>query len=199
MTKKAPTQDDYSLNKPTPDKKITAPDLPYPPRDPKNYRPRIGMIACGGITETHLTAYKKAGYNIVALCDLIEERARKRQAQFYPDALVTTDYREVLARDDIEVVDIATHPRERVPLIEDALKAGKHVLSQKPFVLDLDVGQRLADLADQQGVKLAVNQNGRWAPHFSYIRHAVKGGLIGDLMSAHVAVHWDHTWTIGTP
>jgi predicted dehydrogenase len=44
------------------------------------------------------------------------------------------------------------------------LRAKKHVLSQKPFVLDLDTGARLADLADEMGVKFAVNQNGRWAP-----------------------------------
>ena len=52
-------------------------------------------------------------------------------------------------------------------MIETALAAGKHVLSQKPFVLDLDDGTRLADLADESGVVLAVNQNGRWAPHLS--------------------------------
>ena len=96
-------------------------------------------------------------------------------------------------------MDIATHPPERLPLIEDALRAGKHVLSQKPFVLDLDAGERLAGLADAQGVKLAVNQNGRWSPHFSYIRQAVRAGLLGDLLSIHQGVHWDHTWTAGTP
>jgi predicted dehydrogenase len=191
--------DDYSLSKKSPDAPMPAPNLPYAPREPKSYRPPIGMIACGGITEIHLKAYKKAGYNIVALCDLIPERARKRQKQFYPDAFVTTDYRELLQRDDIKVVDIATHPPERVVLIEDALRAGKHVLSQKPFVLDLDVGERLVALAAQSGRKLAVNQNGRWAPHFSYIRQAVRAGLIGDILSLHQAVHWDHTWTIGTP
>lgn len=193
------TEDDYSLSKTTPDRKIAAPDLPYQPRDPKSYRPKIGMIACGGITETHLKAYKQAGYDVVALCDLIEARAKKRQSQFYPKAYVTTDYRQVLERDDIEVVDIATHPPEREPLIEAALRAKKHVLSQKPFVLDLDTGERLVRLADEQGVKLAVNQNGRFAPHFSYIREAVKAGLVGDVLGAHVSVHWDHTWVKGTP
>ena len=49
-----------------------------------------------------------------------------------------------------------------------------------------------------RGVKLAVNQNGRWAPHFAYIREAVKAGLIGEVIGVHVAVHWDHTWTKGT-
>lgn len=191
--------EDYSLEQGGTTVEVAAPELPYQPRDPKTYRPAIGMIACGGITETHCKAYSKAGYNVVALCDLIEERARKRQKAFFPKADVTTDYREILARPDIEVVDIATHPRERLPLIEAALRAGKHVLSQKPFVLDLDAGDRLVRLADEQGVRLAVNQNGRWAPHFSYLRHAVKAGLIGELVSVHMGVHWDHSWTKGTP
>jgi predicted dehydrogenase len=73
------------------------------------------------------------------------------------------------------------------------------VLSQKPFVLDLDVGERLVALADARNVRLAVNQNGRWAPHFSYLRQAIAAGLLGDLVSAHLSVHWDHTWTVGTP
>ena len=191
--------DNYAISSADPKAPMPAPDLPYKPRSTRAYRPNIGLIACGGITESHLKAYTKAGYNVVALCDLIEERARKRQQQFYPDAFVTTDYRDVLKRDDIEVIDIATHPPERAPLIEAALRSRKHVLSQKPFVLDLDKGQELADLADAQGVRLAVNQNGRWSPHFSYIRQAVQAGLLGDLMSLHLAVHWDHTWTQGTP
>ena len=104
-----------------------------------------------------------------------------------------------LARDDIAVVDITPHPAERLALIEAALEAGKHVLSQKPFVLDLDAGARLADLADEKGVVLAVNQNGRWAPHLSWMREAVRAGLIGDVQSCHVAIHWDHSWIEGTP
>ena len=84
-----------------------------------------------------------------------------------------------LARDDIEVVDLTPHPAERLALIEAALAAGKHVLSQKPFVLDLDEGARLCDLADAKGVRLAVNQNGRWAPHLAWMREAVHAGLIG--------------------
>ena len=88
-----PTEDDYSLSKKTPETIIPAPDLPYQPRDPKTYSPKIGLIGCGGITEAHLTAYKAAGYNIAALCDPRKERAEKRRAQFYPDAKIFTDYR----------------------------------------------------------------------------------------------------------
>jgi predicted dehydrogenase len=66
-------------------------------------------------------------------------------------------------------------------------------------VLDLDLGERLADLATARGLVLAVNQNGRWAPHLSYMREAVRQGLIGEVQSVHIAMHWDHGWIVGTP
>ncbi len=176
----------------------TALALPYQPRDPQHYNPPIGLIGCGGITRDHLRAYRSAGYRVVALCDVDIERARQRQHEFYPEADVYDDYHALLRRDEIEVVDIATHPPIRPPIIEAALRARKHVLSQKPFVLDLDVGQQLADLADEFQVRLAVNQNGRWAPHFSYMREAVQAGLLGEIAGIHFSVHWDHSWVRGT-
>ncbi len=175
------------------------PVLPYLPCDPQHYRPKIGLIGCGGISHYHLQAYRAAEYEVVALSDVNRSAAKQRQAEFYPSAKVYTDHRDLLRIDSLDVVDVATHPEVRVPLVEDALRAGKHVLSQKPFVLDLDVGERLADLADKQGVRLAVNQNGRWAPHFSYIREAVRAGLIGDVAGVHCGVHWNHGWVRGTP
>ena len=84
-------------------------------------------------------------------------------------------------------------------MIETALRAGKHVLSQKPFVIDLDAGARLCDLADAKGVVLAVNQNGRWAPHLSWMREAVRAGLVGQVHSVDVSIHWNHGWIKGTP
>ena len=178
--------------------RVPPPNVAYLPKDPATYRPAIGLIGCGGISASHLSAYKSAGYNVVALCDLIETRAKRRQTEYFPDAAIYVDYKDLLKRDDIEVVDIATHPRDRVPIIEDALNARKHVLSQKPFVLDLDLGRHFAALADEKGVRLAVNQNGRWAPHFSYIREAIRSGMLGEVFAAHLAVHWDHGWIAGT-
>ncbi len=175
-----------------------AAELPYRPPTPKN-RPGIGLIGCGGITAHHLTAYRAAGYPVVALCDPDLARAQERRATFYPDAAIYTDARDLLRREEVEVVDIATHPSERVALIEAALMAHKHVLSQKPFVLDLDTGERLCALAEKKGLHLAVNQNGRWAPHVAYLRLAVAAGLLGELTSADLSVHWDHSWVVGTP
>src|SRR5262244_2015311 len=190
--------DDYGLSKTQTGPQIGAPVLPYHPQNPKSYNPAIGVVGCGGIATQQLNAYRHAGFRLTALCDHTESKARAYQERFYPEAFVTTDYRELLRRDEIEVVDITTHPEDRVEIIEEALGAGKHVLSQKPFVVDLDVGERLVELADARGVRLAVNQNGRWAPHFSFIREALMAGLIGRLMSAHFSLHWDHNWIIGT-
>ena len=177
---------------------VAAPDLPYQPRDPESYRPAIGLIGCGGISEMHLRAYKNAGYEVAALCSRDRARAEGRRDEFYPEADIYLDYRDLLARDDIEVVDITPHPEERVPILAAAIDAEKHILSQKPFVVDLDVGEALVARADARGVKMAVNQNGRWAPHFSYMRQAVAAGLVGKVQSVQFAVHWDHNWIAGS-
>lgn len=180
-------------------RRVPAPELPYRPKDPESYDPGIGLIGCGGITVQHLRAYQAAGYRVVAMCDVVEENAQRRKEEFYPQADIYTDHRKLLDRADIDVVDITTHPAVRTQLIEDALNAGKHVLSQKPFVLDLDVGERLVQLAQEKNLRLAVNQNARWAPHFSYAREAYRNRYLGDLHGVHLTVRWDHRWVEGTP
>jgi predicted dehydrogenase len=191
-------KNDYALAGRKISGRFPAPKLPYQPRDPKHYNPGIGLIGCGGISETHLRAYRAAGYRVIALCDLKENKAQNRRKQFFPKAAVYVDYRELLDRPDIEVVDIATHTIDRPPIVENSLRAGKHVLSQKPFASDLATGQRMVVLARRQKRLLAVNQNGRWAPHFSYVREAVWAGLLGELTGVNLSVHWDHTWVVGT-
>jgi predicted dehydrogenase len=173
--------------------------LAFTPQLPRDYRPQIGLIGCGGITVEHLRAYRQAGFTVVAMCDLVKQRAERRAAEFFPKATCFTDYRKLLDDPSIEVVDITTHPEQRSQIIRDAMLSGKHVLSQKPFVTDLTEGQRLVELAVQQKVRLAVNQNGRWAPHYRFARSAIQAGLLGDVFSVHMSGHWDHTWVRGTP
>ena len=177
---------------------VQAPDLPYVPPVPENYRPRIALIGAGGIASAHLDAYRTAGFDVAAICNRSPEKAQALRNEYFPKAFVTDNFDELLADESIEVFDITPHPADRLPLIEKALMARKHVLSQKPFVLDLAVGERLIEMAASQGVRLAVNQNGRWAPHLAYMREAVKAGLIGDVTACHVSIHWDHSWIAGT-
>lgn len=190
---------EYGLSKQVKSGHIPAPELPYLPRMPRHYRPKIGLIGAGGVTEYHLRAYQKMGLEVAAICDVDLKRAQTRRDEFFPHASLYSNFLEVLRRDDIAVIDAALHPEPRVPLIEAAIRAGKHILSQKPFAIDLDVAERLADLAHDRGVKLAVNQNGRWAPHFAYAREVVRAGLLGEIGSVDFHLAFDHSWTIGTP
>ena len=198
MSGGTPDQDTYAL-KSAALAEVAAPTLPYLPPMPRNYRPRIALIGAGGIAAAHLDAYRKADWEVAAICGRTRDKAEARAKEFAPHAKITDRFEEILAERSIDVLDITPHPADRLPLIEAALKAGKHVLSQKPFVLDLADGKRLVKLARDKGVKLAVNQNGRWAPHLSWMRGAVRAGLIGEVISAHVSVHWNHGWIAGTP
>jgi predicted dehydrogenase len=170
----------------------TAQNVDYRPPRPSSTATEIGLVGCGAITQLMLAAYLSAGFNVTAFSDPIGAAAEARRARFFPDARVFSDHREMLDRTQVEVVDVATHTDVRPAIVSDCLEAGRHVLSQKPFVEDIGVGEQLCDLADRQGVKLAVNQNGRWAPHFSFLRTAVSAGLIGDVSSADFSVHWSH-------
>lgn len=187
-------EDDYGLSPDKERKIIAAPPVDYLPRNPKNYHPKIGLIGTGGISEFHLKNYQTCGFEVAAISNRTLSKAVEKRDQFYPNAEVYADYRDLLDRADIEVVDITPHPDDRLPILREALKAGKHVLSQKPFVHDLKDGRELVELADSMNLKIAANQNGRWAPHFSYLRNAIASGLIGRVVSVDFSLQWDQTW-----
>ncbi|MCF7760414.1 MAG: Gfo/Idh/MocA family oxidoreductase [Cephaloticoccus sp.] len=175
------------------------PKLNYLPRGPRfPGRHKLGLIGCGGIAQYHLTAAKSFGVEVVALADVNQAAAQNRRDEFFPKAEIYADHRALLARKDITVVEIATHTAVRGAQIKDALNAGKHVLSQKPFTFDLREGRRLAALAKRKGLRLGVNQNGRWAPQFAVLLAAVRQGLLGDIHTLDMVLAWDHTWTRGT-
>ena len=175
-----------------------APELPYLPPMPKDRSIGIALVGAGGISAAHLDAYRAYGLNVLMICSRDLARARARRDAFFPRADATDDFEKALGDPRIKVVDLTTHPDVRAGLMRRAFAAGKHVLSQKPFVEDLATGQALVEEAERLGVKLAVNQNGRWAPHLAYMREAVAAGLIGEVIGAHVAIRWNHGWIAGT-
>lgn len=198
MSGETPDADTYALRAadvPT----IEAPSLDYMPPMPQSYRPRIALIGAGGIASAHLDAYRKAGFDVAAICNRTLSKAEALRAEFFPDAVVTDRYDDLLHDTSIAVFDITPHADVRFGMIKKALAAGKHVLSQKPFVTNLDAGEALISLARDKGVRLAVNQNGRWAPHMAYMREAVRTGVIGRVSSCHAHMHWDHSWITPTP
>lgn len=174
-----PEEPEYGLGSIAEERRIAAPEVPYLPREPRSYRPPLALVGCGGISEMHLRAYRAAGYEVVALANPTRAKAEARRAEFFPHAELYASHTELLrAHPEVEVVDVAKHPDVRTPIIEDCLRAGRRVLSKKPFVTDLDTGERLGLLAEEHGRRLAVNQNGRWAPHLSWMREAVRANLV---------------------
>jgi len=194
----AKTNSEYGLSQQVHSAHVEAPALAYLPPSPRAWKPKIGLIGAGGVSEYHLRAYERMGLDVAVICDVDPQRARARRDAFYPEAAVCTEFTELLRRDDVAVVDIAVHPEQRLPVLDAAIQAGKHVLSQKPFALDLDLAERVIEQAEARGLKVAVNQNGRWAPHFAYAREAVRVGLLGEVGSVDFHLGFDHSWTVGT-
>jgi predicted dehydrogenase len=128
---KTPDLDAYNLKSAVP-ADIPAPELPYRPPMPRSYRPRIALVGAGGISAAHLQAYRSAGFDVAVICSRTRANAESRRDQYFPHAEATDDIQGTLTRDDIAVVDLTPHPAERLALIETALRAGKHVLSQSP-------------------------------------------------------------------
>jgi len=193
-----PSQDDYALVAKAA-AEVEAPDLPYRPPMPRDRKQPIALVGAGGISAAHLDAYARHGLNVVAISSRDLDRARARRDAYFPAARVTDDFDSLLSDPNVSVFDLTAHPDVRLDLMRRALNAGKHVLSQKPFVDNLDDGGKLVELAERRGLRLAVNQNGRWAPHLAYIREAVAAGLIGEVTGVHVEIRWNHGWIAGTP
>ncbi len=185
---------EYGISTPKHDIMIKAPHLDYLPQLPQDLNTPIGLIGAGGISEYHLKAYKKAGLNVAAIANRNLEKAKSRCNEFFPNATTHSNYHDILNNHKIKVIDVTTHVDTRTNIIADCLKAGKHVLSQKPLVTDLTDAEKLIQTAKENNVLLAVNQNGRWAPHFSYIRNAIASGIIGEITSVDFSLQWDQTW-----
>ncbi|GCE15183.1 Gfo/Idh/MocA family protein [Tengunoibacter tsumagoiensis] len=169
------------------------------PHVPAHYRPGIGIIGSGGIVRgAHLPAYQKYGLNVIGIYDIQPAATQAAQAQWSTLRIFET-LDELLDNPDIEVVDIATHPAQRVELIQRALAAGKHVLSQKPFAPDLSTARMLVTEAEQRGLLLAVNQNGRWSPAWRVATLLLQQQAIGSLLAVTHLFETSFAWRPGSP
>jgi scyllo-inositol 2-dehydrogenase (NAD+) len=150
----------------------------------------IGLIGtgwCGGIR-----ADTCAASPIVAelhIAEIKEERLRE-VAEKTQAASATTDYREVLARKNIDAVIISATPETtHYPLAKDALAAGKHVFLEKPLALTLDEADELIALSHKQKRKFAIGYSQRFNPKFAYVKKSLAEKSIGDPVCALVSRH----------
>src|SRR3712207_5914666 len=107
----------------------------YQPAPPEKKDYGIGVVGCGGIMRgAHLPAYREFGYRVVGCCDVSPEAVRAVQEQFEVP-FGTIDIEELIRRPDVEILDVAVPASVRREVMEQVSRAGKPILSQKPFAM----------------------------------------------------------------
>ena len=110
------------------------------------------------------------------------EAAVAAAADRYGVATWTTDWRDLVARDDVEIVDVCTPPGTHAEIVEAALGAGKAVLCEKPLAADYASARRAADVAERASRPNAIGFNYRRLPAVSLLKELVAEGRIGDVL-----------------
>lgn len=156
------------------------PDTELRPKHPSDKSIGIALLGCGEIVNiAHLPAYKEAGLNVIACFDLDQEAAAKTAEKFgIPNVCASLD--EMLAREDVQIIDIAIHMAGRKEAFELCAKAGKNVLLQKPVAHSYFDAQEYVRMADENKIAYAVNQQARWAGTHLLIKKWIEDGAIGE-------------------
>ncbi len=148
---------------------------------------RVGIVGCGGISNgKHMPSLKKVEEcEMVAFCDLIEERAVKAMKQYgTPDAYYTTNYMDIANDPNIDVVHVLTPNREHSFISIAMLEHGKHVMSEKPMAINAAEAKKMLDAAAKSGKKLTVGYQNRQRPEVQQMREVVKSGALGEIYFA---------------
>ena len=165
---------------------------------------RVGMIGYGFMGAVHSHAWQavKRAFDVEAVPVLAVLCGRDRAgvevaAKRYGFAETATDWREVVKRDDIDVIDICTPGDSHMPVAVDALEAGKHVLCEKPLansVAEAEAMTLVAERATAAGQRSMVGFNYRRTPAIKLARQLVADGRVGDLRHVRGAYLQDGSW-----
>ena len=149
---------------------------------------KVAVIGCGGIANSkHMPGLKTVKEaEMVAFCDIIEERAEKAKKEFgTPDSKVYTDYKELLKDESIDVVHICTPNRSHSFITIDSLRAGKHVMVEKPMAKTAAEAREMVKVAKETGKKLTVGYQNRCRPESVYLKKEVmEKGVLGEVYYA---------------
>lgn len=150
---------------------------------------KVGIISAGGIVRwAHLPAIKKIdNIEVVAICDVNEEQAITVASE-YDIKLCYKDYKQMLAEANIDAVIIGTPTCFHSPQAIDALKAGKHVLLEKPDAMNVDEAMETMRVAEETGKTLMVIRNNRFYPASQFLKKYIEDGHMGEIYAARC--HW---------
>ncbi len=167
---------------------------------------RVGLIGSGFIAkQKHLPAWKNVERTarVVALCDPNVTQA-KELAQAHGIPKVYSDFRKMLEAERLDAVDICSPPRTHADLAVGALKAGAHVLIEKPMAIDTEECDCILAAARESGRKICVAHSDLFYPSFLKAREILKAGTIGEFRGMRIFLstpvdyitskpgHWAH-------
>ena len=140
---------------------------------------RVGLIGCGNIgAGGHLPAYAHSPEaELVAVCDAVEELVHAASER--SGATAYTDYRRLLERKDINMVDICLPTYLHAQVAVAAAEAGKHVLCEKPMAHTLEAAEAMIEAAEKAGVKLMIGQVRRFDRRYVSIKEQIDAGKVG--------------------
>lgn len=144
-----------------------------------NHTLRAGVLGCGEIGRRgHIPGFQAAGVEVVAVCDANQARAESTAREF-GIRHAYADYRELLARPDIDVVSVGLPNTFHAPTTLAALEAGKHVLCEKPISVSSALAEQMIAAARRSGKLLSVNQHMRFDSTSMAMRDGVAAGKLG--------------------
>lgn len=151
----------------------------------------IGTGWCGGMRAETLS--RSALVDKLHICEIKPERLAEVKALTNP-ATATLDYKDIIDNPDITVVYISTTPEgSHYPIARDCLKAGKHVLLEKPIALELWEADELIAIARDKGVKFTIGYSQRFNPKIAYAKKSVAEGKLGKVVNVMVSRHLSRT------
>ncbi|MCM8901505.1 Gfo/Idh/MocA family oxidoreductase [Caldicoprobacter algeriensis] len=154
---------------------------------------KVAIVGTGNISPQHIKGYLEFPdrCEIVALVDIYPEKAVEKKERFnLTNAEVYDDYRKVLERDDIDLVDICTPPYTHAEIAVNALKAGKHVLVEKPMAASLEECDLMIEAASRADRYLSVIAQNRFTNGFMKLKKVIDSGLAGKIAHAQVNSFW---------
>ena len=148
----------------------------------------IGYGPLGGMGYAHALAVSAtAGLELTAICDTNQARLESAGLEF-PGARLVQTVDEVAADPRVDLAIVATPPSSHTALSLQLLRAGKHVVCEKPLCFTVAEADQLFDTALANGRALTVNQNRRWDADFLTVRGAIEAGLLGDVFNVETFV-----------
>ena len=143
----------------------------------------VAVIGCGRIADmAHLPALSEMeDVRIKYACDILIEKAREKQEKYPKIENILTDYKEVLADEEVDAVFVLTPNYAHYTITMDALRAGKHVLCEKPITVNYALSVEMAQEAEKQGKMLNIGVCNRYQKSVEMLREWVEEGKFGNL------------------